>query len=225
MKKYFIILSTLLISLTSANAKSGFYSGIDIQRQALQLKTSSVILSDGSIYKPSVQKFYETVSYNPNIFIGLNAHQNLDIEFGYSMSEEEKINNSTGLFFVESNPKSYYSVSSKSTLNTKNIYFDLKPSYQIDQNSSLYLILGLNYMKFKLHESLYSGRPLREIDVGNYKKNILAPTIGFGYKEKINDNFFFRSQFKYSHINKEIADSDVKLKSLTQLAVGFAYNF
>ena len=43
--------------------------------------------------------------------------------------------------------------------------------------------------------------------------------------KKIDDNFSVRTQFKYSHINKEIGDSDVKIKSLTQLSVGFAYNF
>ena len=37
--------------------------------------------------------------------------------------------------------------------------------------------------------------------------------------------FIFIVHFKYSYLNKEIGDSDVKIKSLTQLAVGFAYNF
>jgi hypothetical protein len=47
----------------------------------------------------------------------------------------------------------------------------------------------------------------------------------FRKKLKIDDNFSVRTQFKYSHIDKEIGDSELKLKSLTQLSVGFAYNF
>ena len=220
MKKYILSLSLLLASLTSANAKSDFYAGIDIQRQDLQLKTSSVILGDGSIFKPSVSKFYETKSYNPNLFLGFNANKNLDIELGYSMSDEDKKNNSTGLITIDSSGNAY-NLSTKSTLKTQNISLDFKPSYQIDQNISLYAILGLNYVQIKLRESFIDY----EILTYNYKKNILAPTVGFGYKLKIDDNFSVRSQFKYSYLNKEIGDSDVKIKSLTQLSVGFAYNF
>jgi opacity protein-like surface antigen len=223
MKKYLLSLSLLLASLNSANAKSDFYAGIDIQRQDLQLETSSVTLGDGSIFKPSVSKFYETKSYNPNLFLGFNANKNLDIELGYSMSEEDKKNNSTGLVVVDPIFGDEYNFNTKSTLKTQNISLDLKPSYQIDQNSSLYAILGLNYVQVKLRESFFADS--YEIATDNYKKNILAPTVGFGYKLKIDDNFSVRTQFKYSHINKEIGDSEVKLKSLTQLAVGFAYNF
>ena len=99
----------------------------------------------------------------------------------------------------------------------------MKPSYQIDQNSSLYAILGLNYVQIKLRESYFADS--YELATDNYKKNIFAPTAGFGYKLKIDDNFSVRSQFKYSYLNKEIGNSDVKIKSLTQLAVGIAYNF
>ena len=215
-------LSLLLASLTSANAKSDFYAGIDIQRQDLQLKTSSVILGDGSIFKPSVSKFYETKSYNPNLFLGFNANKNLDIELGYSMSDEDKKNNSTGLVIYDEFGDEY-NFNTKSTLKTQNISLDLKPSYQIDQNSSLYAILGLNYVQIKLRESYFADS--YELATDNYKKNIFAPTAGFGYKLKIDDNFSVRSQFKYSYLNKEIGDSDVKIKSLTQLSVGFAYNF
>jgi opacity protein-like surface antigen len=235
MKKYILSLSLLLASLTSANAKSDFYAGIDIQRQDLQLKTSSEIFDDGSIFKPSVSKFYETKEYNPNFFLGYNANKNLDIELGYSMSEEDKRNNSTGIY-GDDNGDVYsssagaiastgnaYSVTTKTTLKTQNISLDLKPSYQIDQNNSVYGILGLNYVQIKLRETLSADSYGAETD--NYKKNILAPTVGFGYKLKIDDNFSVRTQFKYSHINKEIGDSELKLKSLTQLAVGFAYNF
>lgn len=223
MKKYLLSLSLLLASLNSANAKSDFYAGIDIQRQDLQLETSSVTLGDGSIFKPSVSKFYETKSYNPNLFLGFNANKNLDIELGYSMSEEDKKNNSTGLVVVDPIFGDEYNFNTKSTLKTQNISLDLKPSYQIDQNSSLYAILGLNYVQVKLRESFFADS--YEIATDNYKKNILAPTVGFGYKLKIDDNFSVRTQFKYSHINKEIGNSELKLKSLTQLAVGFAYNF
>ena len=80
MKKYILSLSLILASLTSANAKSDFYAGIDIQRQDLQLKGAAFLAS----------KFYETKSYNPNFFLGFNANKNLDIELGYSMSEEDK---------------------------------------------------------------------------------------------------------------------------------------
>ena len=235
MKKYLLSFSLLLASLTSANAKSDFYAGIDIQRQDLQLKTSSVILGDGSIFKPSVSKFYETKSYNPNLFLGFNANKNLDIELGYSMSDEDKKNNSTGIY-SDDNGNSHsssvgaiastgnaYNVGTKSTLKTQNISLDLKPSYQIDQNNSVYGILGLNYVQIKLRETLSVGSYGSATD--NYKKNIVAPTAGFGYKLKINDDFSVRSQFKYSYLNKEIGDSDVKIKSLTQLSVGFAYNF
>ena len=83
MKKYILSLSLILASLTSANAKSDFYAGIDIHRQDLQLETTSFTLNDGSSYKPSVSKFYETKSYNPNFFLGFNANKNLDIELGY----------------------------------------------------------------------------------------------------------------------------------------------
>jgi hypothetical protein len=235
MKKYLLSLSLLLASLTSANAKSDFYAGIDIQRQDLQLETTSFILGDGSSYKPSVSKFYETKSYNPNFFLGYNANKNLDIELGYSMSDEDKRNNSTGIY-LDDNGNDYsssaraiastgnsYNINTKSTLKTQNISLDLKPSYQIDQNNSVYGILGLNYVQIKLRETffVYSFGTATE----NYKKNILAPTVGFGYKLKINDDFSFRSQFKYSYLNKEIGNSDVKIKSLTQLAVGIAYNF
>ena len=220
MKKYILSLSLLLASLTSANAKSDFYAGIDIQRQDLQLKTSSVILDDGSIFKPSVSKFYETKSYNPNLFLGFNANKNLDIELGYSMSDEDKKNNSTGLITIDSSGNAY-NLRTKSTLKTQNISLDFKPSYQIDQNNSVYGILGLNYVQIKLRESFIDY----EILTDNYKKNILAPTVGFGYKLKIDNNLSVRSQFKYSYLNKEIGDSIVKIKSLTQLAVGIAYNF
>jgi hypothetical protein len=223
MKKYLLSFSLLLASLTSANAKSGFYAGIDLQRQDLQLKTSSVTLGDGSIFKPSVSKFYETKSYNPNLFLGFNANQNLDIELGYSMSDEDKRNNSTGLVVVDPAFGGKYKLNTKSTLKTQNISLDLKPSYQIDQNNSVYGILGLNYVQIKLRETFFVNPYGTATD--NYKKNILAPTLGFGYKLKIDDNLSFRSQFKYSYLNKEIGDSDVKIKSLTQLAVGFAYNF
>ena len=235
MKKYLLSLSLLLASLTSANAKSDFYAGIDIQRQDLQLKTSSVILSDGSIFKPSVSKFYETKSYNPNLFLGFNANKNLDIELGYSMSDEDKRNNSLGVY-SDDNEYVYasyagavaatgnaYNIQTKTTLKTQNISLDFKPSYQIDQNNSVYGILGLNYVQIKLRETLSVDSYGAETD--NYKKNILAPTAGFGYKLKINDDFSVRSQFKYSYLNKEIGDSEVKIKSLTQLSVGFAYNF
>ena len=235
MKKYLLSLSLLLASLTSANAKSDFYAGIDIQRQDLQLKTSSAILDDGSIFKPSVSKFYETKSYNPNLFLGFNANKNLDIELGYSMSDQDKRNNSTGIY-SDDNGNSYssssgavastgnaYNVQTKSTLKTQNISLDFKPSYQIDQNNSVYGILGLNYVQIKLRESYFADS--YELATDNYKKNIVAPTAGFGYKLKIDDNFSVRSQFKYSYLNKEIGDSEVKIKSLTQLSVGFAYNF
>jgi opacity protein-like surface antigen len=220
MKKYILSLSLLLASLTSANAKSNFYAGFDLQRQDLQLKTSSVILDDGSIFKPSVSKFYETKSYNPNLFLGFNANKNLDIELGYSMSDEDKKNNSTGLITIDSSGNAY-NLRTKSTLKTQNISLDFKPSYQIDQNNSVYGILGLNYVQIKLRESFIDY----EILTDNYKKNILAPTVGFGYKLKIDNNLSVRSQFKYSYLNKEIGDSIVKIKSLTQLAVGIAYNF
>ena len=223
MKKYIISLFLFLASLSSANAKSDFYAGFDLQRQDLQLKTSeSYELSDGSIYKPSIGKFYETKSYNPNLFLGYKANQNLDIELGYSMAEEDKANNSTGAFsFVA--PNKFYAVTTKSTLKTQNISLDFKPSFQIDQNNSVYGILGLNYVQIKLRETLSVDSYGAATD--NYKKNIFAPTAGFGYKLKIDDNFSVRSQFKYSYLNKEIGDSDVKIKSLTQLSVGFAYNF
>lgn len=235
MKKYILLLSLFLASLNSANAKSDFYAGIDIQRQDLQLKTTSFTLDDGSIYKPSVSKFYETKSYNPNFFLGYNANKNLDIELGYSMSEEDKRNNSTGIY-LDDNGNDYsssaraiastgnsYSINTKSTLKTQNISLDLKPSYQIDQNNSVYGILGLNYVQIKLRKTSIADSFGTATE--NYKKNILAPTVGIGYKLKINDDFSLRSQFKYSYLNKEIGNSDVKIKSLTQLAVGIAYNF
>lgn len=138
------------------------------------------------------------------------------------MSDEDKRNNSTGLIsFVA--PNKFYNVTTKSTLKTQNISLDFKPSYQIDQNNSVYGILGLNYVQIKLRETISLDSYGSETD--NYKKNVLAPTAGFGYKLKINDDFSVRSQFKYSYLNKEIGDSDVKIKSLTQLSVGFAYNF
>lgn len=215
-------LSLLLVFLSQANAKTGIYAGIDLVRQDLQLKTSPVELSDGSLFKPSVSKFYETTSYNPNFFIGFNANQNLDFELGYSMSDEDKRNNSTGLQIVDDNGVNY-KVNTKSTLKTQNIFVDIKPLYQIDQNNSLYGIFGFNYIQVKLKEALFAD--IYEIANDNYKKNILAPTLGFGYKLKIDDNFSIRTQFKYSYANKEIGDSEVKLKSLTQLGLGFAYNF
>ena len=224
-----------MLSLTSANAKSDFYAGIDIQRQDLQLKTSSAILADGSTFKPSVSKFYETKSYNPNLFLGFNANKNLDIELGYSMSDEDKRNNSSGTYagddgYVYASSAgavaatgNAYNIQTKTTLKTQNISLDFKPSYQIDQNNSVYGILGLNYVQIKLRETLFADSYGSATD--NNKKNIFAPTAGFGYKLKINDDFSVRSQFKYSYLNKEIGDSEVKIKSLTQLSVGFAYNF
>ena len=221
MKKYILSLFLLLASLNSANAKSDFYAGIDLQRQDLQLKTSEFYeLSDGSIYKPSIGKFYETKSYNPNLFLGYKANQNLDIEFGYSMAEEDKRNNSTGIFYFVPSGK-FYEVVTKSTLKTQNISLDFKPSYQIDQNNSVYGILGVSYLQIKLRQTFY----LNEESTSNYKRNILTHNVGVGYKLKINDDFSVRSQFKYSYLNKEIGDSEVKIKSLTQLSVGFAYNF
>ena len=221
MKKYILSLSLLLASLTSANAKSDFYAGFDLQRQDLQLKTSeSYELSSGSIYKPSIGKFYETKSYNPNLFLGYKANQNLDIELGYSMAEEDKVNNSTGISsFVA--PNKFYAVNTKSTLKTQNISLDFKPSYQIDQNNSVYGILGVTYLQIKLRKTFY----IDDEYTSNYKRNILTHAVGVGYKLKINDDFSVRSQFKYSYLNKEIGDSEVKIKSLTQLSVGFAYNF
>ena len=221
MKKYIISLFLFLASLSSANAKSDFYAGFDLQRQDLQLKTSeSYELSDGSIYKPSIGKFYETKSYNPNLFLGYKANQNLDIELGYSMAEEDKANNSTGVFsFVA--PNKFYGVTTKSTLKTQNISLDFKPSFQIDQNNSVYGILGVSYLQIKLRKTFY----IDDEYTSNYKRNILTHAVGVGYKLKINDDFSVRSQFKYSYLNKEIGDSDVKIKSLTQLSVGFAYNF
>ena len=149
------------------------------------------------------------------------------------MSDQDKRNNSTGIY-SDDNGNSYssssgavastgnaYNVQTKTTLKTQNISLDFKPSYQIDQNNSVYGILGLNYVQIKLRESFIDY----EILTDNYKKNIFAPTAGFGYKLKIDDNFSVRSQFKYSYLNKEIGDSEVKIKSLTQLSVGFAYNF
>ena len=227
MKKYLLSLSLLLVSLASANAKSDFYAGIDIQRQDLQLETTPFTLNDESTYKPSVSKFYETKSYNPNLFLGYNAHKNLDIELGYSMSNEDKKNNSTGLT-KEDFYGNVYNFNTKTTIKTQNISLDLKPSYQIDQNNSVYGILGLTYMQIKLRESSFADS--YKITTDDYKKNILAPSVGVGYKLKINDDFSFRSQFKYSYLNKEIANlcesnSDVKIKSSTQLSVGVAYNF
>lgn len=139
------------------------------------------------------------------------------------MSDEDKRNNSTGLVVVDPTFGDKYNLNTKSTLKTQNISFDLKPSYQIDQNNSVYGILGLNYFQIKLRETFFADS--YEFATDNYKKNILAPTAGFGYKLKINEVFSVRTQFKYSYINKEIGDSDVKIKSLAQLAVGFAYNF
>ena len=138
------------------------------------------------------------------------------------MSDEDKRNNSTGLMTIDSSGNAY-NLRTKSTLKTQNISLDLKPSYQIDQNNSVYGILGLNYVQIKLRETLSVDSYGSATD--NYKKNIVAPTAGFGYKLKIDDNFSVRSQFKYSYLNKEIGDSIVKIKSLTQLAVGIAYNF
>ena len=224
MKKYLLSLSLLLASLTSANAKSDFYAGIDIQRQDLQLKTTSYTSDDGSSYKSSVSKFYETKSYNPNFFLGFNANKNLDIELGYSMSEEDKRSGYEELYYLTFTDTFRYNINTKSTLKTQNISLDLKPSYQIDQNNYVYGILGLNYVQIKLRES-FSIPAFNYTETDNHKKNILAPTVGVGYKLKINDDFSFRSQFKYSYLNKEIGDSDVKIKSLTQLSVGFAYNF
>ena len=214
MKKYILSLSLLLASLNSANAKSDFYAGIDIQRQDLQLKGVEFLAS----------KFYETKSYNPNFFLGYNANKNLDIELGYSMSEEDKRSGYEELYYVTFTDTVRNNINTKSTLKTQNISLDLKPSYQIDQNNSVYGILGLNYVQIKLRES-FSIPAFNYTETDNYKKNILAPTVGFGYKLKINDDFSFRSQFKYSYLNKEIGNSDVKIKSLTQLAVGVAYNF
>ena len=108
-------------------------------------------------------------------------------------------------------------------METRNISLDLKPSYQIDQNNSVYGIFGLNYVQIKLTEKYYADS--YEIESDNYKKNILAPSAGFGYKLKINDDLSFRSQFKYSYLNNEIGDSDVKGKSISYLALGVAYNF
>jgi opacity protein-like surface antigen len=151
------------------------------------------------------------------------------------MSDEDKRNNSTGIYLDENGDTTSssagaiastgnsYNLNTKSTLKTQNISLDLKPSYQIDQNSSVYGILGLNYVQIKLRETLSVDSYGSATD--NYKKNIVAPTAGFGYKLKIDDNFSVRSQFKYSYLNKEIGDSEVKIKSLTQLSVGFAYNF
>ena len=214
MKKYLLSLSLLLASLTSANAKSDFYAGIDIQRQDLQLKGAAFLAS----------KFYETKSYNPNFFLGFNANKNLDIELGYSMSEEDKRSGYEELDYLTFTDTVRYNINTKSTLKTQNISLDLKPSYQIDQNNYVYGILGLNYVQIKLRES-FSIPAFNYTETDNYKKNILAPTVGVGYKLKINDDFSFRSQFKYSYLNKEIGNSDVKIKSLTQLSVGVAYNF
>jgi opacity protein-like surface antigen len=138
------------------------------------------------------------------------------------MSEEDKRNKSTGIFYFTPEGK-VYDVTTKTTLKTQNITLDFKPSYQIDKNNSLYGILGLNYVQIKLRETLSADYYGAATD--NYKKNILAPTVGVGCKLKIDDNLSVRSQFKYSYLNKEIGDSDVKIKSLTQLSVGFAYNF
>ena len=136
------------------------------------------------------------------------------------MAEEDKRNNSTGIvYFIPGG--NAYDLTTKTTLKTQNISLDFKPSYQIDQNNSVYGILGVSYLQIKLRDTLYAN----EESTINSKKNILTHAVGFGYKLKIDDNFSVRSQFKYSYLNKEIGDSDVKIKSLTQLSVGFAYNF
>ena len=149
------------------------------------------------------------------------------------MSDEDKRNNSTGIY-SDDNGNSYssssgavastgnaYNVQTKTTLKTQNISLDFKPSYQIDQNNSVYGILGVTYLQIKLRKTFY----IDDEYTSNYKRNILTPAVGVGYKLKIDDNFSVRSQFKYSYLNKEIGDSEVKIKSLTQLSVGFAYNF
>lgn len=222
MKKHLLLSLLLLTSLNNANAKSGFYAGIDIQRQNLQLKTDEVELGDGSIFKPSISKFYETKSYNPNLFLGYNLNKNLDIELGYSMSNEDKKNNSTGLYLVDVSGN-LYNFNTKSNIKTQNIALDIKPSYQIDGNNSIYGILGLTYLKFELKEIFYANSI--KLETTKNSKNIIAPTVGFGYKLKINDDFSVRSQFKYSYLNKEIGDSYVKANSMTNLALGIAYNF
>jgi len=204
--------------------KSSFYAGLDIQNQILDLKPSMPInYDDINLY--STSRNYQNKSINPNFFIGYNPNKNIDIEIGYSFSDEEKIND-TGKIYTTLGSLGFkkYKLSYKSIIKTQNISFDFKPSYKINQNNFLYVIMGFNVMYLKLRESTILDH--EESDITNYKTKTLAPTIGYGYKLNVGNDFSARAQFKYSYYNNEIgSNSFLTLKSSTQFSLGIAYNF
>ena len=202
--------------------KSSFYAGLDIQNQTLDLKPSMPINYD-EINLYSTSRNYQNKSNNPNFFIGYNSNKNIDIELGYSFSDEEKIND-TNLFYTPMNGGKKYKLFRKSIIKTQNVSLDFKPSYKINQNNFLYVIMGFNVMYLKLRESKILDN--EELDIINYKTKTLAPTIGYGYKLNVGNDFSARAQFKYSYYNNEIgSNSFVTLKSSTQFSLGIAYNF
>ena len=201
MKKISLILLSVFVTYSSANAEVKIYGGIDAQVQMLNLKTKKAIVSTGggnTNLEPDT--YYDKDTLAPAVFLGLDVADALKIEVGYSRkTANQRGSANTGLYYdSETNP-----VAMHSQIKSEEINLDFKPYKKFD-DALVYGIIGVTHYKFAIKESyIIEGSTYKGVlfSQESETKNVISPSIGVGVEYTLTPSIFARVQGKYNFMN------------------------
>jgi opacity protein-like surface antigen len=241
MKKFLIIISSLLLFNSAAFAEQNFYAGVDTNYQMLNADAYD---RTGGTNKVSTSKYYKTKSLSPNIFAGFDNGESFKVELGINQNSTSKSTNETRRFsnlYINFKPvvSSTKEFQFEHKIKTTTFSLDFKPYAKINSNFLVYGIVGLSYNQIKTTESattteykpysIFGPKQNTSNSSNSATVNRVSPNIGVGFEAKFAKNFFARAQAKYTRLNTVFKFEDgsnmLKIKGATNLALGVGLYF
>ena len=221
-----------------------YYFGLDASFQYINSTSkNSDTLDDGTKFSPQTKDFYDTMALAPSIFAGVDFDNKFKLETYFIQTNENKINNNTGLAIntnaelVSSKNKNSFPINTNFAIKTQTIGFDFKPYQKLDENLFGFLIFGVNYSRIEIKQGLSTNINLPQLNFNQTfstetktSYNRILPSIGIGLEYFVMPNLTLRTQFKYSHLlkNSKNNNSDgavVEFNGISNLNFGTAYYF
>jgi opacity protein-like surface antigen len=221
-----------------------YYFGLDASFQYIDSKSkNSDILDDGTKFSPQAEDFYETMALAPSIFAGVDFDGKFKLETYFIQTNENKINNNTGLAtningeLISSKTKNSFPINTNFAIKTQTIGFDFKPYQKLDENLFGFLIFGVNYSRIEIKQGASMNVNLPQFNFNNTfsaetktSYNRILPSVGIGLEYFVMPNLTLRTQFKYSHLLQKSKNNNsdgavVEFNGISNLNFGTAYYF
>ncbi len=221
-----------------------YYFGLDASFQYINSTSkNSDTLDDGTKFSPQAKDFYQTMALAPSIFAGVDFDNEFKLETYFIQTNENKINNNTGLAtntngeLISSKNKNSFPINTNFAIKTQTIGFDFKPYQKLDENLFGFLIFGVNYSRIEIKQGLSTNINLPQLNFNQTfsaetktSYNRILPSIGIGLEYFVMPNLTLRTQFKYSHFLQKSKNNNsdgalVEFNGISNLNFGTAYYF